>query len=400
MKRTTTLPLMVAMVMSLAAVPASAAGFEGNFVPTGNMEVARFAHTATLLHDGKVLIAGGTTFDAARPSSLATAELYDPATGAFRPTGSMTVPRNDHTATLLPDGTVLIVGGTSLASQCCAALDTAELYDPQTEAFLPMSRMTAGRMMHSSTLLATGEVLITGGMGDSSGSGNFPDTRWQTAELYDPVTRSFRPTGPMGAERFVHTQALLPDGTVLVAGGEGRDDAPILFVERYYPDSGLFRKAGAIVGPVYSDGPAILSLLADGRVLMVLEAYGRQPTTAACLYDPVTLQFQSAGSLHGARFLPQSTLLRNGRVLVTGVAGGFDKPAAEIYDPNTGEFSAEGPMVHRRLRHTGTLLADGSVLIAGGWKERYGGEVLASAELYQPEPVVDVTSDALKERIQ
>jgi hypothetical protein len=390
MKWSAVLLLRVAMVMSLAAVLASAAGVDGKgvFVSTGNLEVARFAHTATLLHDGKVLIAGGATFDAARPSSLGSAELYDPTTGTFRSTGSMTVPRKGHTATLMPDGTVLIVGGTRLASQCCAALDTAELYDPKEETFVPVSRMTVGRMMHAATLLPTGEVLITGGMGDSSGGGNSPDTRWHTAELFDPATRSFRTTGAMRTERFMHTQALLHDGTVLVAGGEGRDDAAILLVERYDPEVGVFRNAGAIVGPVYSDGPAILSLLADGRVLMVLEAWGRQPSSgAALLYDPATLRFTSAGSLHAARYLPGSTLLRNGRVLLTGVPVGFEKPAAEIYDPDTGEFSPEGPVVHRRLLHTATLLADGSVLIAGGWKERYGGEVLASAEVYRPEQV-------------
>jgi hypothetical protein len=380
------------LVMSVGA--ADVVG-KGSFVPAGDMTIPRIGHTATLLPDGKVLIAGGATSGEPRPSPTATAELYDPATGTFGLTGTMTVPRTNHTATLLPDGTVLIVGGgTPRPTYCCAALDSAELYHPQSETFTPVSPMTTGRIMHDATLLPTGQVLVTGGVGESG-----LDNRSHTAEVYDPVTRSFRPSGPMSASRYLHTAALLFDGTVLVAGGISTDDAAVLFVERYNPELGVFRKAGAINGPVYSDGPAVLSSLADGRVLMVLEAWGRQPTTATSVYNPVTLQFTAAGSLHGVRVSPASTLLRDGRVLVTGVAFGFKTPDAEIFDPDTGEFSAEGPVLHQRLFHTATLLADGSVLLAGGWKERYGGEILASAELYRPEEVVHAIGNQYNEAL-
>ena len=127
------------------------------FTATGNLTTERYGHTATLLPNGKILIAGGSTFGG---TYLATAELYDPATGVFTTTGSMSAGRNQHVATLLPNGKVLIAGGYTGSSR----LATAELYDPALGTFAPtVGSMGYKRMAHSATLLLSGKVLIAGG---------------------------------------------------------------------------------------------------------------------------------------------------------------------------------------------------------------------------------------------
>jgi hypothetical protein len=173
------------------------------------MATARELHTATLLPDGRVLIAGGF----GESPYLASAELYDPKTGSFSPTGSMATARELHTATLLSDGLVLIAGGNdSWYSTTSTSFASAELYDPKTGSFSPTGSMATARSYHTATLLSDGLVLIAGGTDGS--------TWLVSAELYDPKTGSFSPTGSMTTGRAFHTATALPDGRVLIAGGD------------------------------------------------------------------------------------------------------------------------------------------------------------------------------------
>ena len=165
------------------------------FSDTGSMSRARSSHTATLLANGKVLIAGGTSVYNQPPFVTATAEIYDPATGTFTATGSMATPRENHTATLLQDGTVLIAGGDNEHF----SLDSAELYNPATGAFTSIGPMTTTRNQHTATLLTTGQVLIAGS------SVPFP---LASAELYDPGSQTFAATGSMLDARGSHTATL------------------------------------------------------------------------------------------------------------------------------------------------------------------------------------------------
>ena len=285
-------------------------------------QIARDFHTATLLPDGRVLIAGGNNWDLM--TVAASAELYDPATGTFSPTGSMTAARAAHTATLLADGRVLVTGGEYLEGTNWGYLSSAELYDPKTGKFSPTGPMGSARWRHSATLLSDGRVLITGGYAGS--------TLLASAELYDPKTGIFSPTGSMAAALGDHTATALSDGRVLIVGTDAS-------AELYDPKTGIFSPTGSM--GTAQDGHTATQL-SDGRVLIV------GVDAIAELYDPATGTFSPTGSMTTARRLYTATLLSDGRVLVaggsTGVELGGDLASAELYDPKTGTFSLTGSL--------------------------------------------------------
>jgi len=221
---------------------------------TGNMTANRGGHTATLLADGKVLIAGGADTDPTG-TGLASAELYDPSTGTFTQTGNMSVGRYLHTATLLQNGTVLIVGGALTSTSNPVA--TAEVYNPATGMFtMTTDAMATAREQHTATLLADGRVLIAGGT-TSTGTGD-PTA---TAEVYDPATGSFSVTGSMAEARILHTATLLPSGQVLVAGGGNENST----AEIYDPTTGSF---SITVGMMIGRSGHTATLLPNGSVLV------------------------------------------------------------------------------------------------------------------------------------
>ena len=213
----------------------------GVFAATGPMAAARGFFTATRLSDGRVLVAGGDPGAWNFPGGMnASAELYDPKTGTFSPTGSMASGRNLHTATLLRDGRVLIVGGSDRVAHAFAS---AELYDPKTGRFSPTGSMKTTRALHTATLLADGRVLVTGGSSVGWPVG-VPGDFLASAEVYDPKTGTFSPTGSMAAERVFHTATLLADGRVLVTGGTGDGSTSLASAEIYDPKSGRFTSTG------------------------------------------------------------------------------------------------------------------------------------------------------------
>ena len=227
----------------------------GAFTATGSMTTARGGHSATLLTNGKVLIAGGAQWSSTASVPLASAELYDLSTGSFTTTGSMTTARSGHRATLLPNGKVLITGGGSGVSNT-GTLDSAEVYDPSTGAFTATGKMTTARHFHTATLLNSGKVLIAGG---SRALGS--------AELYDLSTGTFAATGSMTqGEWAVTTATLLNNGVVLIAGA---GDSDVRTAELYDPATGTFGPAGN--GTYGYPVPLTSTLLTNAQVLDTLQ---------------------------------------------------------------------------------------------------------------------------------
>ncbi len=366
------------------------------FVATGSMHVAREYATATLLPNGKVLITGGMADFGLTRDFYASAELYDPATGKFTKTGSMTVARTNHTATLLADGRVLIAGGYGCADprQCSGVfvgdmkdLGSAELYDPKTGKFSSTGSVIGTFANGTGTLLADGRVLLAEGDGGP-------------AELYDAQSGKFVATGKeIGFANA--TAALLPNGKVLLTGQSVTRSATTRFPligEIYDEASGKFTKVsfelppgstqsaqynGQVVKPFSMTGP--ITVLKDGRILLFQGGYLET-------YDPAAGSCVAAGFVSpGAQWeIPTATLLSDGRVLIL---GGGVKPdsnpennevitnSAVLYDPSGGAH-AIGSMKSARRYHTATLLSNGAVLIAGGQDAH--GKPVASAELFKP----------------
>lgn len=355
----------------------------GPWAPTGNMTMGRYLHTQTLLKNGKVLVSGGGVFAGLVYSVSATAEIYDPTSRSFTSTGSMIVARAYSSATLLGNGKVLIAGGTSSApngSPSLGALASAELYDPTSGTFSSTGSMTAARMFPIATLLSNSTVLITGGV-DSNGN------ILSSAEIYNPGTGTFTATASMSTSRYTQTATLLANGKVLVAAGQTINAGQVIDLnsaELYDPSNRTFTPTGSLV--MGRETP-VAQLLNNGNVLI---AGGYQQPLGilmeAEVYDPVKGTFNPTGNMGTPRNLFSSALLGDGTVLVVGgVDGSTIQQSAEIYNPATNKFTATWMMSTPRVWTVTTALSDGSNLVAGGNGIQGVGDSLYSAEVY-PSP--------------
>jgi hypothetical protein len=345
-----------------------------SFGQTGSMVVQRNTTTATLLLDGRVLLAGGYSEGPRGSAWTATAELYDPKSGSFSPTGPMATARDGATATRLADGHVLVAGG----STGTATLASAELYDPLAGAFTQTGSMAHVRVHATATQLGDGRILIAGGGASASETA--------TAELYDPSSGKFSPTGSMANGRIGAIAISLSDGRALIVGGTGDTGLPLSSAEIYDPATGKFIATGSMA---YGRRFFVAVRLLDDRVLVAGGDASMTPghgvvLSAAELYDPRSGKFSPAGFMTVQRRDHAATQLGDGRVLITGgdnTSSSAGISAAEIYDPATGKFSPTSPsMAHPRYGHTATLLLDGRVLVAGGFGDVQAG---STAEVCQ-----------------
>jgi hypothetical protein len=364
--RRVTLPLLLLGTGLLLVQPCSADS--DVFIVTGSLATPRLQHSATLLPNGKVLVAGG--FDSSFSTVLTSAELYDPASETWTPTGDMHNPRTDFTAILLPNGKVFVdwaVGPTSQVSK-----NVVELYDPATGTWTETD--FHGPANETATLLPNGKVLLAGGQGNPNVSGS--------AQLYDPASGTVAATGSLVTARAWHTATLLANGKVLVIGGatgESNISGPLTSAELYDPASGIWTATGSLPAVRYNP---TATLLPDGKVLIAGGSNSSGFLASAELYDPASGTWTATGSLSSGRSGHSATLLPNGKVLLAGGSNssGF-VASSELYDPASGTWSVSGSLVTTRGSHTATLLPNGKVLIAGGSNDT---GALASAELYGP----------------
>jgi len=359
--------LFVIVLVASAAIPAFAQT-SGTWHRTGNMRNAS-APAAILLQDGRVIVAGGDG-----PNGLlASAELYNPANGQWTTTGSM------HTAgggamTVLQNGQVLVTGA------------DAELYNPSTGMWTVTANLSTPLYSYTQTLLPNGKVLVAGGYARNCGGGPCPIL--SSAELYDPSTGTWTPTGSMNTARSGHRATLLPNGLVLVAGGDGATSA-----ELYNPATGQWIPTGSMnVARIYH----YAVLLANGQVLVLFGSNGLTGTglvTTTELYDPVTGNWTVNGSTgSSAQFGFTVTLLNTGKVLIAGGANCvYPRPCvevstAELYDPSVGASTFTGSLNIARSGHSAILLTNGQVLVAGGMVEKpnHTFDFTNTAELYTP----------------
>lgn len=360
-----------ALVLLLALSVTNA--FAGAFTRTGDMTIGRDYAMAVTLADGRALIVGGVGTHEYPNEFEASAEIYDPATGKFTATGSMSVSRDGNaTATLLEDGRALVAGGAAREYRV-----SAELYDPATGQFTRTGDPLGARIFATAIRLLDGRVLIAGGRDD--------ENQLNTAELYDPATGEFTPTGSMALRRGSATAALLPDGRALIAGGLSLDEGfALASAEIYDPATGQFTLIGDMSNERYF---AATATMADGRVLIAGGADDERLVFEAEVYDPATGAFSRAGPLQRGRMDHAAAALADGGVLIVGGSDQDNIPTtvAEVFDAATGQFTPTGGMGEGRIRPAVARLADGRVLVAGGM--RAGTPPIASAEIYDPDAI-------------
>ncbi|MGQ0600170.1 MAG: Kelch repeat-containing protein [Anaerolineales bacterium] len=351
------------LALSACAQATPVVTYHDELVPGLAMREPRAAHTATLLADGRVLLAGGFKDDGHGDElALASAELYDPQTDTFMLAGAMAEPRNGHTATRLPDGSVLLVGGWGDDVR----LSTTELYDPTSGTFTAAGALVTRRANHTATLLNDGRVLLAGGS-------QTRNVLVPNAEVYEPTSGVFTAIAALGEPREGNTATQLSDGRVLLAGGTAENDRVLASAEIFEPATNTFTRVGDLT-TARRKHAAIL--LPDGRVLIIggsddRDWRGKYISTE--LFDPATQTFAPGPDLSNERFkLADATvLLPDGRVLVSG-----GSPWLELF--NAGRFSVGDSLDAAYYFSTATLLADGRVLIAGG----YDQDIIATAQTW------------------
>lgn len=360
------LPFLVPFLSCTNIETGRALPVETSIAPAATMTAARSGHTATLLPNGKVIITGGMNGNGTYYDSI---EIFDPIANRFTSARSMSANRVGHTATLLRDGRVLLAGGFN-----GDYLQGAEIYDPATGSLTATGQLTEPRSSHLAIQLTNGKVLLIGGVGTGY-------SFLASAEIYDPASGKFTGTGRMTTPREGHTATLLKNGKVLVAGGhKDRRDAMTVFssAELYDPATGRFTATGDMTIIRHKHGAV---LLADGNVLIAGGSDKRDSRgqySSAEIYDAARGVFRSAGNMNSTRYkLSEATvLLKDGRAVI---AGGSRR--VEIYNPVTNSFSdVGGELDAARFFSSATLLKDGRVLIAGGYDDR--GTATAKAWVY------------------
>ena len=337
--------------------------------PAGSLITPRFEHTATLLPNGRVLVVGGANYS----SNLNSVEEYDPDSNTWSAAPSLHMARGEHTANLLPEGQVLVLGGTSAKF--------LEIYDSKNRewSLKTMPEAVAG---HTSTLLPDRRILVVGGV-NADEVGNIPSS--SLVRRYNPATNSWSTARPLAQARSRHTATLLPDGRVLVTGGDvsryGANGSALESTEIYQPESNEWSSLGNLLGARTGHAATLLS---TGKLLVTGGLTASGPTASAEVYDTSTYVVE--GTFLEGRSYHSASLLHDGRVLIAGGTESDKGRSSKIYDPGTKSWSSMSPMQQGHVGHTATVLTAGKVLVVGGGKNLGTSfpNPVDSAELYDP----------------
>jgi len=344
------------------------------------MSIGRIGHTATLLPDGRVLVVGGNS---------ASAEIWDPGTGTFALTGSMAHLRTNHAAVLMSDGRVLVVGGNSGGNLTGDFTREVEAWDPATGTFSVVESLPVRRAADvSATRLLDGRVLIAGGVDCPSNLAAPADdpcagVDLRATVLFNPATNGLNPGPHLNDDRVAGTAVALPDGRVFFIGSGGYRQPAI--AEVLDPASGRVESVEATTVRLHGDSRA--TLLDDGRVLVIGQAWEPANKGFAALWDGQFTKTETAAASPGGN---GAVRLHDGRVLVVGSDAALDNtihaPTTDLWDPDSGAWAAGPTMRGARLAFTLTVLADGSVLALGGVDAPYEDlpTPIVSAELLAP----------------
>jgi N-acetylneuraminic acid mutarotase len=359
----------VVILVTLQSFVLQTAGAAG-WTSTNSMNVARNRHTATLLLNGKVLVAGGRD---SLNNDLASAELYDPVAGTWTNTGSLKTARSWQTATLLPSGLVLCAAGGN-----SGLLSSSESYSQATGTWTNTGNLNTARYWHTATLLTNGTVLVAGGSQND-------DAAFSSCEIYTPTKGIWTNTGSLNTGRQWHTATLLTNGQVLVAGGytgNNPDGTSLSSAELYNPATGTWTNTGSLnIARYYHQAV----LLPNGKVLVAGGIGNSGFPSSEEIYDPVSKTWALTGGLATGRAVHTATLLPNGTVLVAGGTqdGSTALSSSEVYTPAAGTWASTGSLNTARFYHTTATLPNGRVLVAGGGQGSQDEVVsFTNAELY------------------
>lgn len=369
---------------ALALLLASgAAAQQGRVTPAGQLAAARLHHTATLLADGRVLVVGGRGGDGL--TTLASCEVFDPKRGRWRRCAPMRTARSHHAATRLPDGRVLVMGGTTHDARegqnRFVALGSVEVYEPAKDAWRPVASMAEARNGHTATLLEDGTVLVVGGAREQR-------VHLASVERYLPAEDAWRAEAPLTVGRWLHAAVRTSEGHVAVVGdhsnagqaGQG-PGVSIADVERFDPKAGAWAALPPMSEP--RQRTAVVAG-ADGALVVV----GGQTATSSTNYaetwrpglaewEPFQNHLSMSLSGHSGARLPSGDLV----VIGGEPPNAVDTPRAQRWLSSTKQWCLAGELQASRKHHSATLLDDGRVLVVGGTSS---GLPERSVELWQP----------------
>ncbi|MBK8482578.1 MAG: hypothetical protein IPL40_15670 [Proteobacteria bacterium] len=348
------------------------------------MSVPRYEHAALRLLDGRVLVVGGTSVqDGGEP--LASAEIFDPVSGAWSATGSMRIARRAHEAVRLTDGRVLVmgaIGGPVGGSAGSSILRSAEVYEPSTGTWSSAGSVLVQRYGHTALRLRDGRVLVVG-----SHSGSVDGQR--STELYDPATGRWSTTGSTATGRMRAGLVELEDDRVLVVGGYVSRTS----CEVWSPVSGTWAPVGSTI--VTRDRNALLlARLSQGRVLVAGNNFGE---SRAEIFDPAAAGWRTTGALSARHFNGVGVQLDNGEVIFGGGIGPESLTSSlERYDEVSETWSVVGALGSIRSMAAGVPLEDGGALFLGGYVNSKGasGTPVGVASVDRLPPLADLPGGA------